>query len=130
MASGDDALAKTFACSYLSTADIPGAMPAKRFGFTQKPEKDFIPGSTSRSLILSWNRPVMNLTVNDIEGTHPVANHFLETTTRVTNPLTPSYQIASFKRIEPVRPRPANAPAPTCSGPMRGGGWKKTSIPC
>lgn len=88
----------------LTTSDIEGATPTKPFSrFTNKPPKDDIEGSRPKSQLKSWDRPVLNLTADDITGCHPVAVPIREHTRRSVNPLNPTYQLPSFTIQSTVR---------------------------
>eukprot|EP00961_Rhodomonas_salina_P258973 3499485-Rhodomonas_salina.2 len=92
----------------LTTSDIEGATPTKPFSrFTNKPPKDDIEGSRPKSQLKSWDRPVLNLTADDITGCHPVAVPIREHTRRSVNPLNPTYQLPSFTIQSTVLHRPA-----------------------
>ena len=89
----------------LTTRDIAGASPTPVERFTNKPPKEEVPGSKPKLNILTWNRPVMNLTTADIPGNCPATSHFMIHATRHGNPLQPSYSMASCKLAATPEPR-------------------------
>ena len=81
---------------------ILGSSPNPSYRFTNKPEVSIVEGSRPKPMMLSWNRPVLNMTCSDIVGCHPCAIPFLERTNRSVNPLLPSYKLPSFEKIPEV----------------------------
>ena len=88
----------------LTTRDIAGATPTPLERFTNKPPKEEVAGSKSKSNLLGWNRPVMNLETHDISGNDSGKSHFLANSTRSVNPLNPTYALPA------VRPTPTPEP--------------------
>ena len=89
----------------LTTKDIDGATPTPLNRFTNKPAKDEVAGSKPKPTILTWNRPVMNLTVSDIPGNGHAYSHFLANATRHSDPLTPSYTLPAFRATPTPEPK-------------------------
>jgi hypothetical protein len=89
----------------LTTNDIAGATPTPLNRFTNKPPKDEVAGSRPKLNILTWNRPVMNLTVSDIPGNGQAYSHFLANATRHSDPLAPSYKLPAFRATPTPEPK-------------------------
>ena len=81
---------------------IPGSSPMSLNRFTNKPLPAFVEGSRPKPIMLSWNRPVLNMTCTDIVGSHPCAVPFLERTSRSVDPLRPAYKLPSFETTPEV----------------------------
>lgn len=92
----------------LYNLDIEGSVP-KKFGvFHHKTDfinkLDDIERTSSKVLHFGLNKPDYNLSSKDIHWSSPQINrNFI--TTRVTNPLEPTYQLSKVEPIEPIIPR-------------------------
>jgi hypothetical protein len=89
----------------LTTRDIAGATPTPLERYTNKPPKEEVPGSKPKLNILTWNRPVMNLTTSDLAGNCPAKSHFIAHATRHSDPLAPSYTLPAFRASATPEPR-------------------------
>jgi len=83
----------------LTTSDIEGAQPTyphKQLHVFGPPPKDDVPGSKAKTHYPACNRPVdLSLRTDDIERARPNGVNFK--TSRVTDPLTPRYDLPSFR---------------------------------
>jgi hypothetical protein len=92
----------------LYNLDIEGSVP-KKFGvFNHKTDfinkLDDIERTSSKVLHFALNKPEYNLSSKDIHWASPQINrNFI--TTRVTNPLEPTYQLSKVEPIEPIVPK-------------------------
>ena len=89
----------------LTTQDITGATSTPLERYTNRPPKDEIAGSKPKLSILTWNRPVMNLTVSDIPGNGTAYSHFLSHSKRHSDPMAPSYPVSAFKASTTPEPK-------------------------
>jgi hypothetical protein len=85
-----------------SMENVAGSSPTPLYRFTNKPQPSVVEGSTPKPVMLSWNRPVLNMTCKDIAGSHPCAVPFLERTNRSLDPLRPIYNLPSFETTPEV----------------------------